>query len=314
MADIQFLLIGLVYSGIILLGALGVSLIYGVKRFANFAHGDLMTLGAYMALFGVGLFGGNMLVGVLFSFVVLAFVGIVLEVLIFGRLENRGPIAPLIASVGVSLVLQNVVNLVFSTQIKNYPVPLVDNWYFGPFFLNPIRGLIPLVAGYGAALALLLLLRFTKLGKAMRAAADNLDLARTSGVNTRAVYFSTWALASVLAAAGGVMLGLNTDLTPTMGFTVLLVLFAAVILGGIGSVAGSAVGALVIGITYALFYPFAIQFNVSTQWFLAVPFGLMVLMLIFRPWGLLGKPVGRETRSVLTDLRETFHMVFGRRD
>ncbi len=314
MADIQFLFDGLVYSGIVLLGALGVSLIYGVKRFANFAHGDMMTLGAYMAWWSVSYAYRNMIWASLFAFVVLAALGVLLEIGIFSHLENRGPIAPLIATVGLSLMIQNLVNIFFGTQILNYPVPLVDNWIIGPFSVNPIRDLIPLAGGYGAALALLALLKFTKLGKAMRATADNLELARASGVSTTTVYFSTWILASVLAAAGGIMLGLRTDLTTTMGFGVLLVLFAAVILGGIGSVAGSIAGSLVIGLTYALFYPLAIDLNVDTRWFLAIPFALMVLMLIVRPAGLLGKPMGRETRSVWVDLKETFYMFVGRRE
>lgn len=310
---LQYLLLGLVDSSIILLGAMGLSLIYGVKKFANFAHGDMMTLGAYLAYFGVIRFAGNLLAALVFAILVMAVVGVVLEFLIFRRLQTQGPVAPLIASVGVALILQNVVGLIFGGQNLLYPGRLVENWIVGPFSINPIRDLLPLVAGYSIALAMILLLRYTKLGKAMRATADNLELAKTAGVNVRAVAFATWAIASALAAVGGVMLGVNQGLSLVMGFNVLLLLFAAVILGGIGSLYGSILGALVLGLADTLFFPVAIQFNIDTRWFLVVPFGLMVLMLLFRPSGLVGRPLGREERSIRADLRE-FARLFIRRE
>ena len=304
---VEFILTGLVDASIILFGAIGLSLLYGVKRFANFAHGDMMTLGAYLALAVALSTRGNLVLGLIVSMVIMAAVGIVLEILIFSRLEGKGPIAPLIATVGLSFVLQNLVGLLFGGTDKVYPGQLVNNWIVGPFSINPIRDFIPLVAGFSAAIGILLLLRYTKLGKAMRAMADNPELARTSGVNTRTVTFATWAISAAFAGAGGVMLGVNQGLTLTMGFNVLLLLFSSVILGGIGSVPGSIIGALAIGFADALFFPFAIALNIPTTWYLTVPFGLMVIMLIIRPSGLLGKAIGREERSFLTYLRDSLH-------
>ena len=294
---VEFIMSGLVDASIILFGSIGLSLLYGVKKFANFAHGDMMTLGAYLAL-GVAISShGDLILGLVASIAIMAVVGIVLEVLIFSRLDGRGPIAPLIATVGLSFVLQNLVGFFFGGTNKIYPIRAVDNVIVGPFSVNPVTDLIPLVAGFSSSAAILALLRFTKLGKAMRAMADNPELARTSGVNTRTVTFATWAIASAFAAAGGVMLGVNQGLTITMGFQILLLLFSAVILGGIGSVPGSIVGALAIGFADALFFPFAIALHIPTTWYLTVPFGIMVIMLILRPSGLLGKPIGREERS-----------------
>ncbi len=302
---VEFILSGLVDASIILFGAIGLSLLYGVKRFANFAHGDMMTLGAYIALYFAANAGGSLIIGALASVVIMAVVGIVLEILIFMRLDGKGPIAPLIAAVGLSFILQNLVGFIFGGTEKVYPGQLVDNWIVGPFSINPIRDFIPLVAGFSAAAGILILLRFTKLGKAMRAMADNPELARTSGVNTRSVTFATWAISSAFAAAGGVMLGINQGLSLQMGFQVLLLLFTAVILGGIGSVPGSIVGALVIGFADAIFFPFAIALNIATTWYLTVPFSLMVIMLILRPSGLLGRPIGREERPFLTYMRDS---------
>lgn len=306
---VEFLLSGLVDASIILFGSIGLSLLYGVKKFANFAHGDLMTLGAYLALAVALNAHGDIILGLIASVVIMALVGIVLEVLIFSRLDGRGPIAPLIATVGLSFVLQNVVGFFFGGVNKIYPIRAVDNVVVGPFSINPVTDVIPLVAGFSSAVAILALLRFTKLGKAMRAMADNPELARTTGVNTRTVTFATWALASAFAAAGGVMLGVNQGLTITMGFQILLLLFSAVILGGIGSVPGSIVGALAIGFADALFFPFAIALNIPTTWYLTVPFGIMVIMLILRPSGLLGKPVGREERSFRAYVRDLAHQL-----
>ena len=306
---VEFVLSGLVDASIILFGSIGLSLLYGVKKFANFAHGDMMTLGAYLAL-GVALNShGDLVLGLIVSILIMALVGIVLEVLIFSHLDGRGPIAPLIATVGLSFVLQNLVGFFFGGVNKIYPIRAVDNVIVGPFSINPITDLIPLIAGFSSAAAILGLLRFTKLGKAMRAMADNPELARTSGVNTRTVTFATWAIASAFAAAGGVMLGVNQGLTITMGFQILLLLFSAVILGGIGSVPGSIVGALAIGFADALFFPFAIALQIPTTWYLTVPFGIMVIMLILRPWGLLGKPVGREERSFRAYMRDLLHQL-----
>ena len=302
---VEFILSGLVDASIILFGAIGLSLLYGVKRFANFAHGDMMTLGAYLALYFALTTQGNVILGLLVSVVIMAVVGIVLEILIFSRLDGKGPIPPLIAAVGLSFVLQNLVGFMFGGTDRVYPGQLVSNWIVGPFSINPVRDFIPLVSGFSAAAGILLLLRFTKLGKAMRAMADNPDLARVSGVNTRTVTLATWAISSGFAAAGGVMLGVNQGLSLQMGFNVLLLLFTAVILGGIGSVPGSIVGALTIGFADAIFFPFAIALNIPTTWYLTVPFSLMVIMLIIRPSGLLGKPIGREERSFLTYLRDS---------
>ncbi len=302
---VEFIVSGLVDASIILFGSIGLSLLYGVKRFANFAHGDMMTLGAYVALYFAILSRGDLVVGLIASVAIMAVVGIVLEILIFSRLDGKGPIAPLIAAVGLSFILQNLVGFLFGGTDRVYPGHLVNNWIIGPFSINPIRDFIPLVAGFSAAGGILLLLRFTKLGKAMRAMADNPELARTSGVNTRTVTFATWAISSAFAAAGGVMLGVNQGLSLQMGFNVLLLLFTAVILGGIGSVPGSIVGALAIGFADAIFFPIAIAMNIPTTWYLTVPFSLMVIMLIIRPSGLMGKLVGREERSFLTYLRDS---------
>jgi branched-chain amino acid transport system permease protein/neutral amino acid transport system permease protein len=310
---LQFILNGLVLGSIIALGAIGLSLIYGIRRFANFAHGDLLTFGAYLGLIVV-LFSemnlydrdkglGDLLFMLAIAMPVVALIGIILEVSIFKRLAGRGPIAPLIASVGVALVLQNTVSSIWGTRNISYGLQLEDNWTFAGLSINPIRGLLPIAIGLVLVLLVHILLKYTKLGKAMRATSDNFDLARVSGINTNLVIITTWGIAGALAAAAGVLLAVKTLLTPTIGFSQLLLIFSAVILGGIGSAYGAMLGAYVIGISAELWPWASITFGFDNRFQLAVPFAIMVIMLLVRPTGLLGERTGFDLALMKRTLR-----------
>jgi len=149
------------------------------------------------------------------------------------------------------------------------------------------------------------ILQYTKLGKAMRATSDNADLARVTGIDVRLVRYATWALSGALAAAGGVMLGFRVNgIQPLLGSSVLLLVFAAVILGGIGSPYGAMLGALVISIAQNLFFPFAVLTDTPVQFVLIVPFGIMVLVLLLRPQGLAGRPLGFDLPPLRAELRK----------
>lgn len=310
---LQALLNGLVDASVIVLAAMGLSLIYGVKNFANFSHGDMMTVGAYLALYMMSTTKGGIVVGFLSAMVFMALLGILFEFLIFSRLEGRGPIAPLIASVGLALVLQNGIRVAFGTDQLTYGLRIPDNWLFGiqdpltglRLYLNPLQGLVPLVMAGAIVLAVTFLLAYTKLGKAMRATADNPDLARVSGINIRRVRYATWALASALAAAGGIMLAIKlNNLVPLLGFNVLLLVFAAVILGGIGSAYGAMFGALVMSVAQNLFFPIAARAQIPEEFALLIPFGIMVIVLLVRPQGLAGRPLGFDLPPLRAELRK----------
>jgi branched-subunit amino acid ABC-type transport system permease component len=304
---VQFIFNGLVQASVILLGALGLNLLYGVKKFANFAHGDLMTLGAYFTLFFLPRVAGSYSEAALGAVLVLAGVGLLQEFLIYAPLEPRGPIPPLVASIGVSLVLQNSISASFGPGFKSFPVRYPDNWLFlgGAISANPLQDVLPLVVGSVSCVLLLLLLRYTKLGTAMRATADNRELARVSGVNVRSVNWSTWILACVLAALGGTVTGIRTSvLSPDLGAGLLLAMFAAVIVGGIGSTWGAILGSLVVGVSQSLFFAVSLLTGVDPRWQIAVPFAILVLVLLVRPTGLVGKAVGVETRSLRVEITE----------
>lgn len=304
----QVLVSGIVVGSIYVLGATGLSLVYGVKKFANFAHGDLLTLGAYMALFvNVGL-GLHLVFGFVFAIVALAVVGLLLEILIFSRLEGKGVVAPLIASVGLFIIIQNGVSAAFGTEPDAYNVVRMANWAWGdPVIvqINPIKGVTTFAVAVTATLFLHLTLSRTTLGKSMRAMADNLELARSSGINTRNVTLWTWAIAGMLAAIAGVLLGMSLDVRPLLGFSILLFLFAAVIIGGIGSPYGAMVGGFLVGVIQEisgivlswLARPEVINLDVAAAYRPMAAFAIMILVLLVKPEGLMGVATRKEARG-----------------
>lgn len=280
----QLTVYGIVLGSIIALGAIGLSLLYGILRFAHFAHGDVMTVGAYLALAGVAGLGLPMWA----AFGLALAGGIALAVLIdqalYRRLRRTAPVILLIASVGVALILRSLVQFIWGpdTQVfsQELEMPLrIAGIRLKPSQLNIVVGTIVLVV------LLHLFLQRTRMGKAMRAMADNPDLARVVGIDTERVVVATWIIGAAFAVSAGIFLGVDTRLQPTMGWHVLLPIFAATILGGIGKPYGAIVGGMVVGIASEL----------STAAFPsvykpAVAFALMVAMLIVRPTGLFGTP------------------------
>jgi len=294
---LQFALTGLVVASIVIVAAIGLSLIYGIRGFANFAYGDLMTLGAYVAL-GIGMFA-DFLVGAIVAFFVLAAVGMLLELLIFRRLEGRGPVAPLVASVGVGLILQNGIRAIATTQQWNFNVPAVQTIPIVPGLgIHPVRGIATLAVGLTFVVSAHILLKYTNLGKSMRATADNLELAKSTGIDTTRVRYAAWAVSCAFASTAGVLLGLGTVVSPTMGFDILLLVFAAVIVGGIGSPYGAMLGGLVVGLSQEMAVPLlfwlgrpdVIGLQHAGAYKVAIPFLILISVLLVRPWGIAGRP------------------------
>ena len=278
---VQLLIYGIVLGSIIALGAIGVSLIFGILRFAHFAHGDLMTLGAYFALAGVAGMNLPMVAAFLLALAAMALVTIGIDRAVYRGLRQSHPIILLISSVGIALMVRSVVQMIWGPDNQIYTQGVSMPWVLpGGLRIKPDWLLI---VGGAAVLMLLLhiFLQYTRLGKAMRAMSDNPELARVSGIDTERVVILTWIIAGVLAAAAGIFLGIDTRLHPIMGWKLLLPVFAAAIFGGIGKPYGAIVGALIIGIAQEMS-----TLVISPAYKPAVAFGLMVLMLIWRPTGL----------------------------
>ncbi len=277
---LQLLYYGIVYGGILALGAIGVSMIFGILRFANFAHGDMMTMGAYMAFFLVVGLHWPIWLAVVPAAIGAALVCVVIDRLFYRRLRRIAPVILLISSFGTGLILRSLVQIIWGPDNQVYrsgiSIPFrVQGVVIAPDSLWVITGAVICVV------LVHLFLSHTKMGKAMRAMSDNMDLALVSGIPAERVIFWVWIAGGSLAAVAGILLGMDTQLHPTMGYRVLLPIFAAAILGGIGRPYGAIAGALVISI--------AMQFStlvLSPAYQPAVAFGIMVLVLIFRPEGI----------------------------
>jgi len=282
MEVLQLIIYGIVLGSVITLGAIGVSLIFGILRFAHFAHGDMMTVGAYLALVGVGVLQWPMPVVFPLALAGTALVGIGIDRVIYRPLRKASPIIMLISSVGTALMLRSLVQIVWGPDNKIYEAGIDIPYRIWGLRIKPDQ--ITIVLGAFALVVLLhLFLHRTRMGKAMRATSDNIDLAKVSGINTERVVLWTWIIAAAMAAAGGIFLGIDTRLNPIMGWRILLPVFTASILGGIGSIYGAIFGGLLIGVVQELSTLF-----ISPAYKPAVAFGIMVIMLVVRPRGLLG--------------------------
>ena len=281
----------------IIVAAIGLTVLYGIRGFANFAYGDIVTLGAYVALL-VGLGGIYFIFSALIAFVVIAIVGVLLEVIIFSRLEGRGPVPPIVASVGLALIIQNGIRVIATTRPYTYPVPATQDIPIVPELgIHPIRHIATLGVGLLFVVSSHLLLKYTTLGKAMRATADNLELAKATGIDTKRVTYAAWAVSCAFASAAGILIGLSAAVTPVMGFDQLLLIFAAVIVGGIGSPYGAMLGGLLVGLSQEMSIPLllwlgrpdVIGLQNASAYKVAIPFIILFIVLILRPWGISGR-------------------------
>ena len=282
MTDVlQLVLFGVVLGGIIALGAVGVSLIFGILRFANFAHGDMMTLGAYLALIVVGPLALPMYVAFPLALAGTAAVVVGIDQVLFRRLRRTAPVILLISSFGVALILRSAIQLVWGPDNVVYSSAIQLPWRFAGLRIRPDHVTI-LAATIALVVLLHLFLRYTRMGKAMRAMSDDPDLAQVTGIDTERVVIWTWIMGGGLAAAAGIFLGMDTRLNPLLGWNVLLPVFAAALLGGIGKPYGAIAGGFVIGIATEVSTMF-----MEPVYKPAVAFALIVLLLIVRPTGLM---------------------------
>jgi branched-chain amino acid transport system permease protein len=280
---------GVVLGSIYALGAIGVSLTFGILRFANFAHGETMTLGAYVTVTLILLTGLHPLAVLPVAMALTAAATLGIDRLFYRPLRHSPTIILLIASFGMMLMVRSAIQFSWGVQLRSLQPGVIQRPYvlFDALRISPKHVLI-----IASALTLMflvhLLLTRTRIGKAMRAMADSPELARLTGIETEKVVRATWVIGACLATAAGVFLALDTHVETMMGFKILLPLFASAILGGIGSAYGAMVGGLVIGIaeelsTYAWIGDGPL---LAPGYKAGVAFAIMVLMLIWRPSGL----------------------------
>ena len=298
----QVLVDGLMSGVLIGLGAIGVTLTYSILGFANFAHGEFISFGAYATLLiasGVSalIVGSDqgidelsispaLILASLIAMALTAGLALMLDRILFSRLRGKSAaISIVMASFGASLAIRAALEFAFTSRPAYFSRELQIAWPIG-FGLKATPDQIALLAVAAAMLiGVHLLITRTQIGRAMRAVSENPALARAAGVDVDAVVRVTWAIGGALACASGVMLGLIVQIRPFMGFDLLLPLFAAAILGGIGSAPGAFAGALIVGFGEAITVALA-----GAEWRAAVAFLVLIVVLIVRPTGLAGRP------------------------
>jgi branched-chain amino acid transport system permease protein len=312
------ILAGLIIGSIYALGAVGVTLIFGILRFAHFPHGDMMTAGAFFALIMTALLpGAGPALGLPTAFVLMpvamavtAVMAVGLDRVFYAPLRRSGvkPIVIVMASIGVMLMMQGLIRLFAGTGTRQLYVEAKDIYRI-PFggrdiVLTEPQALLILFTAASIA-ALHVFLTRSRTGKAMRAVSDNPDLARVSGISIDHVVRVTWIIAGALAAAAGTLLALDVTLKPDLSFNLLLPIFAAAIVGGVGQPYGAIAGGLLVGFTETLavfnwsvllrpLQPLLPEFIeipgklafVPTEYKIVVPFFILVAVLIWRPTGI----------------------------
>jgi branched-subunit amino acid ABC-type transport system permease component len=279
----QLLLNGIIAGSIYALFAVGLTMVYGVFRFINFAHGELIAWGAYLALFFTrSPFSLPIYLAAPPALAITALIGLVQDRFVFSPLRHGNRITLLIASIGLSYFLRNSIRLIWGSDLQTYGLVPTRGMEFAGLSITSAQ--IAMMAAAILFLAILyVILTHTMLGKSLRAVADNMVLAQIMGITIKKVSAAVWVLASFFSAAGGILLAVDTNLEPLMGLTNLIKAFAAVLLGGAGNVWGALLGGLVIGIAENLSVAF-----ISPGYKDFISFALIILMLLFRPGGIFG--------------------------
>ncbi|MBI2200099.1 MAG: branched-chain amino acid ABC transporter permease [Candidatus Rokubacteria bacterium] len=277
----QLLINGVMLAGLYGLLALGLNLVFGVMRVINFAHGELVMLGAFVTFWGYTAFGLHPLLALPLSALALFALGWVLQRLLLERVLGGPPMAGLLVTFGLSLVVINVGLLVFGADIRSIPV-VTGSLPLGGFVVPRARGLAFLVAVTLTGLTVAFL-KWSALGRAIRATAQHPEVAITCGVDVRRTRLVTFGLGAALGSAAGSLLMVILPMDPQSGSFLILKAFAVIIIGGLGSVAGGLLGALVLGVAEVFG-----AFFFSTVFGEVVAYVLLLLVLLVRPAGLLG--------------------------
>jgi neutral amino acid transport system permease protein len=278
----QLIINGIAVGGIIALGAVGLTLTYGILRLSNFAHGDFLTLGAYLTFVVNTVLGVNIWLSMAIAAIGTVAGMLLSEKILWSKMRSIRATSTtlIIISIGLALFLRNGIIFIWGGSNQNYNVPVLPALDIAGLKI-PQNQLLVLVLAVLAIVMLHYILQNTKVGKAMRAVADDLDLARVSGINVDQVILWTWVIAGIFTSLGGSMYGLITAVRPNMGWFLILPLFASVILGGIGNPYGAIAAAFIIGIAQEVSTPL-----LGSQYKQGIALLIMILVLLVRPKGL----------------------------
>ena len=289
MQILQYLINGISIGAVYAIIALGYTMVYGIAKMLNFAHGDVIMVGAYMSFCVTNYLGLPAIISVLAAMVVCTVLGIVIEALAYKPLRGTSSLAVLITAIGVSYFLQNAAQLIWGSAPKNFAsvVTMKPIQLFGGQLIITGEVLLTVVVSALVMVGLNLFVSKTKTGKAMRAVSEDRDAARLMGINVNRTISTTFAIGSALAAIAGVLLcSTIPTLQPTTGSMPGIRAFTAAVIGGIGSIPGAMLGGILLGLieTFSQIY-------ISTEFSDAIVFAVLILILLVKPAGLLGKQV-----------------------
>ena len=277
---------GLQTGSVYALVALGYSMVYGIILLLNFAHGDIIMIGAYTAFYAMTAFHLHPIFSVVLAVITSTLLGVVIEKVAYTPLRSAPRLSLLITAIGISFLLENGAQLLFGADTKSMDTLVPGNVTFGPVTVS-YTAILTIIVAVIAMVALTLLVQKTKLGKAMRAVSEDMGAAQLMGISLNKTISFTFAVGSALAGIGSVLyLCAYSQASPTMGSMLGLKAFVAAVLGGIGSIPGAMVGGFAIGLLEALVA--AVGLSV---WKDAVVFAILIVVLLVKPSGSMGHPV-----------------------
>jgi len=302
MTVVQVVINSIVRASELTLLSLGLTIVYDLLKFANFAHTEFAVVGVYLALFLNVTLGLPIIPAAIIASFATGVFSIVVDRAVFKRMRSSSGIIIMVTSLGMAIALRNAIRAIWGADAQNYAVPLQAPIITAYFRITPLQIWIILV-GVIAVVVFHFLLHHTTLGKAMRASSDNPELAQASAIDTEKIITWVWFIAITFASLGGILIGLETYILPYMGFAIIVPVFCATILGGIGNPYGAMLGALVLGFAenFGLYIDFGNIINLggilnfSKEFFIptgykpAISFVLLILVLLIKPRGILGK-------------------------
>lgn len=288
MEFLSYLISGISLGSIYAIIALGYTMVYGIAKMLNFAHGDVIMIGGYISLIAMTSLGVGGVTATLLAMVVCTVLGILIEGLAYKPLRGAPSLAVLITAIGVSYFLQNAALQIWGANPRVYPSVAPDTWkLFDGQLSIPYVSLLTVAACIVIMIALTLFTGKTKMGKAMRACSEDKGAAQLMGIDVNRTISMTFAIGSALAAIAGVLLcSYNSTLMPTTGSMPGIKAFTAAVFGGIGSIPGAFLGGILLGVIESLAKAY-----ISTQLANAILFAVLIIVLLVKPSGLLGKYV-----------------------
>ncbi len=293
MQFLSYLINGISLGSVYALIALGYTMVYGIAKMLNFAHGDVIMIGSYVVFFTFGSFGWNPVLAIILSMIVCTILGVVVERVAYRPLRDAPSLAVLITAIGVSYLLQQVAQLMWSSNTKSFPSVVANSAIFKPVKLFDgqltisAETIVTILACVVIMVALLYFINHTSAGHAMQAVSEDRGAAQLMGVNVNATISLTFAIGSALAAVAGALLCSSyPTLQPTTGAMPGIKAFVAAVFGGIGSIPGAFLGGILLGVIENLSKAY-----ISTQLSDAIVFLVLIVVLLVKPTGLLGKKV-----------------------